>query len=104
MASCHTEKKATCHLKVDKLGNIIQCSKNSEEFFGITDLVNFNFFDLMARYNRTYYKSLFGEFPIMNMKSNTVLRFTLNHLENDLIPVAITCKVKPVVGYEKIAR
>ena len=90
----------TCYLKVDKFGDIFWCWEDVVEIFGISDLVNFNFFDLMASYNKTYYFSMFGEYPIMAMKTKTTLRFTLHHLEEEHYPIVVTWKVKPIFGYE----
>ena len=83
-------------LFVDPQGMIKEASGDLEEIFNSTDMINFNFFSLMARYNRHYYEELFGKHPILGiskLNSWKVLRFSLNHLDEDTNPIIITCKV-----------
>ena len=48
----------------------------------------------MAGYNRSYFLSKFGPFPFLNMKKpNTVLRYSLDHQDDDPNPVIVTSKV-----------
>lgn len=64
--------------------------------FGTDDLEGFNFFDLMASYNVTFLKYKFGETPIIGMarnKSKTIIRYSMQHLDEDTNPIIITSKI-----------
>ena len=88
---------------VDPYGYIKRFGPNAKEIFGMNDLVGFNFFDdLMAGYNKTYFTSKFGAYPIINMKRPiTVLRYSLKHQDDDLNPVIITSKITLVYSNPK---
>ena len=78
---------------VDLKGNIIKWW-NTKGVYGRDDLVGFNFFELMASYNRSYFTSEYGEEIIPNIqKPSVVLRYSLDHSIDDMFPVIVSSKV-----------
>lgn len=58
-----------------------------------------NFFDMMANYNKTYYVKRFGRHPLLGMvKNNTILRFSLKHMDDDMKMTVLTCRVSLIYG------
>lgn len=89
------EQQIICKLGLDRHGFIRYAGANQWEVFGRSDLNGFNFFDdLMASYNKTYFQEKFGRYPFLGMpKPSTFLRFSLQHLNDDMEPIVVTCKV-----------
>ena len=78
---------------VDLKGNIIKWW-NTKGVYGRDNLVGFNFFELMASYNRSYFTSEYGEEIISNIpKPSVVLRYSLDHSIDDMLPVIVSSKV-----------
>jgi hypothetical protein len=90
------EHKPLNKIWVTTSGHIIKSQGRGKEIFGTDDLEGFNFFDLMASYNVTFLKHKFGEIPIQGMarsKANTIIRFSLEHLDEDTNPIIISSKI-----------
>jgi hypothetical protein len=86
-----TSKPFVCPLGVDGYGKILHVGPNAKEVFDQSDLKNQNIFELMASYNRAYFTRKFGKFPILGFKKPiTVIRFSLNHEEDDIEISVIT--------------
>ena len=95
----YRQNDIVCPLGVDAYGVIKFVGKNSAQVFWARDLAGLNFFDLMANYNKTYFQKKFGTHPILGMvNSNTVLRFSLKHMDEDMEMTVLTCRVSLVYG------
>lgn len=90
----NSSKPPVCPLGVDWYGKILHVGPNAKEVFDQSDLKNQNIFDLMASYNKTFFTRKFGKYPILGFKKPvTVIRFSLNHEDDDLNISVITCKI-----------
>lgn len=92
-----------CKLGLDAFGVVRYVGENARQVFGTRDLKGFNFFDdLMAAYNKSYFKQKFGEYPLLGLKKHTtILRFSLEHLDEDMNPVVVTCKISLIFSSPK---
>jgi hypothetical protein len=90
------EHKTLNKIWVTITGHILRSQGSGKEIFGTDDIEGFNFFDLMASYNVNFLKYKFGEVPIQGMarnKANTIIRFSMQHLDEDTNPVIVSSKI-----------
>ena len=97
------DDQVCCKIGLDAFGEVKYVGENAKQVFGTRDLKGFNFFDdLMAAYNKSYFKQKFGEHPLLGLKKpTTILRFSLEHMDEDMNPVVLTCKVTLIYSSPK---
>ena len=87
------DREKICTMIVDLKGKIFQC-RNTTKVFRKEDLKGTNFFEVMAPYNSSYFRSMYGEDIILNIaKSNTIIRYSLDHAIDDLNPTIVSSKI-----------
>ena len=80
----------------DLSGSIKYVDKHARAVFRRRDLVGLRFWDLMANYNKVFLQGKYGDDPFDGMskqKDSHVIRFSLDHLDEDMKPVIVTCKL-----------
>lgn len=101
---CQEKKNQTlCKLYLDAEGVIKYVGDNAFAVFGRYDLQGFNFFNIMAGYNKTYYQQKFHENPLLGFKKQvTVLRYSLDHLNDELMADIVTSKL--ILMYSNVTK